>query len=304
MNLKNHFFGKTEFAELNINFDKIPELQETFDIAVNFHIHSPFLVRYLSEKVTAKKKLSWIHNDFATTQYNIKRLQSYLKCCDTFFAVSQKLVDEFIEIFPEYNEITFLALNLVPFDEIKKKATLDRAEEYVSVPNGYLKLLSVGRLESQKGYDLTIKVCKKMIDSGLKFKWFIIGEGSERKIIEKEIKKHGIENTLCLLGIKTNPYPYFKDCDIYVQTSKHEGWGLTITEAKTFYKPIVATNFAGAKEQLKNGINGDIAEISVNSIYEKLLRLFEEPDRRNNYTAFLEGDKNVIDVEYMKVFEK
>lgn len=303
INLKNHFFGETEFAELNIDFDAIPKLQEIYDIAVNFHMHSPFLVRYLSEKVTAKNKLAWIHNDFTTTQYNIKKLQSYLECCDNFFAVSQNLVDEFVEIFPEYKNKTSLAKNIVPVDEIKEKSNLTSAEEYASVPYEYLKILSVGRLESQKGYDLTIKVCKKMIDNGLKFKWFIIGEGSERRAIEKEIKKQGLENTLYLLGIKINPYPYFKDCDIYVQTSIHEGYVTTVTEAKLFNRPIVCTDVSGAREQLIDGVSGDITEISVNEIYEKLQRLFKEPNRRKDYTKFLETNDYAVNTEYMKVFE-
>ena len=60
INLKNHIFGKSKFAELNVNFNSIPILNEEYDIAVNFHMHFPFLVRYLSEKVQANRKLTWI----------------------------------------------------------------------------------------------------------------------------------------------------------------------------------------------------------------------------------------------------
>lgn len=302
--LKNYFFGKTEFAELNVDFSKIDKLDEEYDIAVNFHIHSPFLVRYLSEKVSATKKLSWIHNDFTTTNYNIKILQPYLECCDAFFAVSKKLVDEFTTVFPEYEEITSLALNLVPVEQIEKKSLEEYPEEYSNVTEGYLKLLSVGRLEAQKGYDLTISVCKKLVEDGYKFKWFILGEGSERHAIEVEIEKQGLKDILCPIGIRMNPYPYFKNCDIYVQTSRHEGYVTTVTEAKIFNRPIVCTDVAGAREQIIDGISGDITDISVDSIYEKLLRLFKEPNRRNYYTTILANDKNVINVDYMKVFEK
>lgn len=304
INLKNHFFGKTEFAELNVNFSKIPKLEKEYDIAVNFHMHSPFLVRYLSEKVSATKKLSWIHNDFTTTHYNIKVLQPYLECCDAFFGVSQKLVDEFTTIFPVYKEKTFLALNLVQVEAIERKSLEEYPEEYTEVTEGYLKLLSVGRLEVQKGYDLTINVCKKLVESGYKFKWFILGEGSERQAIEAQIKKQGLDDILCPIGIRMNPYPYFKNCDIYVQTSRHEGYVTTVTEAKIFNRPIVCTDVSGAREQLVDGVSGDITEISVDSIYEKLLRLFEEPNRRSDYTTILTTHKNVVNVDYMKVFEK
>ncbi len=108
----------------------------------------------------------------------------------------------------------------------------------------------------------------------------------------------------CPIGIRMNPYPYFKNCDIYVQTSRHEGYVTTVTEAKIFNRPIVCTDVSGAREQLVDGVSGDITEISVDSIYEKLLRLFEEPNRRSDYTTILTTHKNVVNVDYMKVFEK
>lgn len=273
INLKNHIFSKSGFAELNVDFDSIPVLAEKYDIAVNFHIHSPFLVRYLSEKVKAKKKISWIHNDFTTTAYNIKRLQCYMDCCEAFYAVSKRLLQEFVDIFPEYKEKSSVIYNLVPVDEILKKADSENAAEFLDVAKGHFILLSVGRLEWQKGYDLTIKICKKLKDEGFKFKWFILGEGSERKKIEKEIKRFKLENTLYLLGVRKNPYPYFKNCDIYVQTSRHEGYVTTVTEAKIFSKPVVCTDVAGAREQIIDGKTGYITKFDAREIAEKIQNL-------------------------------
>lgn len=274
-NLKKHILGKSGFSELNIDFTKIPILEEEFDIAVNFHMHSPFLVRYLSEKVKAIRKLSWIHNDFTTTGYKIKKLQQYLGCCTGFYAVSKRIFEEFTAIFPEYKERTEVIYNIVPVEEILKKAQ-ETAPEYETVPEGYLKLLSVGRLEEQKGYDLTISVCKKLVDAGYKFKWFILGEGSQRANLEKMIHKQRLDDVLFLLGIRLNPYPYFKNCDIYVQTSRHEGYVTTVTEAKIFNRPNICTDVSGAKEQIQDGINGYVTDFDVSGIAEKVARLFNQ----------------------------
>lgn len=297
-----HVIGRRGFAELNVNFDKIPVLDEKYDIAVNYHIHSPFLVRYLYEKVKAKKKLTWIHNDFTTTEYNIKVLQEYLYCCEAFYGVSQKIVDEFKAIFPTYADRTFLALNIIPADEILHKANEYVPDEYAKLPENCRKLLSVGRLEEQKGYDITIAVCKELLSEGLKFQWFVLGEGSERSRLEKEIMHLKLENTLHFLGIRMNPYPYFKECDIYVQTSRHEGYVTTVSEAKIFNKPIVCTDVSGAREQIEDGVTGDIAEINTDSIVKKLSRLLRENERCSAYSNALSRQTELYKYDWLKTF--
>ncbi len=296
-----HKLSKTEFAELNVNLDAIPRLEEQYDIAVNFHIHSPFLVWYLSEKVNASVKYTWIHNDFETTGYNISELKQYLKCVNHFFAVSDQLSKEFINIFPEFEDKTTTALNIVPIDEIKKKADEFYPDEYKD--NHKLKLLTVGRLEEQKGYDIAIRVCAMLKAEGLEFEWYILGEGTQRKALEEIIVKENIENYFYLLGVKMNPYPYFKNCDIYVQTSKHEGYVTTVTEAKIFDKPIVTTDVSGAREQLIDGVNGSITKIDVESVYTKLKNLMISEELRQKYIVELSRGKDTSKAEWLSFFD-
>ena len=296
-----HNLNKNEFAELNVNLDEIPELKEHYDIAVNYHMHSPFLVWYLSERVTASKKYTWIHNDFETTKYSIDRLRQYLNCVDQFFAVSNQLVKEFINIFPEFKEKISTALNIVPKTEIVMKSEMFYPEEYKK--DKFLKLLTVGRLEEQKGYDIAIDVCSKLKNAGLQFQWYILGEGTQRKTLETEIQKEHVENCFHLLGNRMNPYPYFKNCDIYVQTSRHEGYVTTVSEAKIFKKPIVTTDVSGAREQLRNGINGSIVEINTNDIYMKLRELMESSKLRQKYILELEKSENIFKTDWLSFFE-
>ncbi len=189
-----HKLNKTPFAELNVNLEEIPQLNREYDIAVNFHMHSPFLVWYLSQRVEARKKYTWIHNDFRTTKYEIGALKEYLKCVDQFFAVSQQLKREFIEAIPEYATKTQVALNIVPTDQIIKKGNEAYPDEYKNID--YIKILTVGRLEEQKGYDLAIQVCKKLKDDGFKFKWYILGEGTLKKTYQQGYKEIWINGLL------------------------------------------------------------------------------------------------------------
>lgn len=296
-------FRKGEFAELKVDFSKIPMLEETYDIAVNYQIHSPFLVKYLSEKVQARRKLSWIHNDFTTTGYHVRVLQVYLECCEGFYGVSQRIVEEFSDIFPEYKERIYLARNLVPVSEILQKAELPEAVEYREVSKECLKLLTVGRLEEQKGYDVALQVCRRLADMGDDFQWFVLGDGTLRKQLERQCRKLGLEQVMHFLGIRENPYPYFKDCDIYVQTSRHEGYVTTVTEAKLFYLPIVCTDVSGAREQLRDEVNGEVVPIDVECITQRLHRLIREPNRRKIYQEMLTHDIRQDEEGWLSVFD-
>lgn len=289
------------FAELNVDFSKIPKLNERYDIAVNFHIHSPFLVKYLAEKVNADKKYTWIHNDFTTTGYEIGKLYPYLMCIDHFFCVAEKLKIEFIDIFPEYKNKTDVALNIVPVNEILSKAEEFYPQEYKNVTS--IKLLTVGRVEEQKGYDIAVNVAKELLKEEIDYQWFILGDGSLRQSFERVLENDGLSDKMHFLGIRMNPYPYFKNCDIYVQTSRHEGYVTTVTEAKIFNKPIVCTDVSGAREQIDDGISGDIAMVNAESVANKVMRLIREPIRRKSYEFHLALTSYSEKPEWLKCFE-
>ena len=292
-----HKVSKIEFAELNVNLDKIPDLQEQYDIAVNFHIHSPFLVWYVSEKVTAEKKYIWMHNDFETTQYNIRALKEYLLCIDHFFAVSDQVREEFSKVLPEFAPKTSIALNIIPTEELLQDADEYYPQEYYAVEG--LKLLTVGRLEEQKGYNIAIDVCKKMKEQNLKFDWFVLGEGTQREILQNEIKKKNLDDCFHLLGAQMNPYPYFKNCDIYIQTSIHEGYGIALAEARLFNKPIVTTDFAGAREQIVDNETGRIVAVNSQAIFEALVEVMRGTKIRKEYSDNLRKLPFTQNLEYI-----
>jgi len=283
-------FGTSHFAELNIDFKQIPVLGERFDIAVNYHIHSPFLVQYLAEKVEAEKKYAWIHNDFSTTQYKIRELQSYLECYDGFYGVSKQLIKEFVEIFPQYKSKTELFHNIIDEETIRKKS-LDSAGAYENKEEGIVRILTVGRLEEQKGFDIAIDVCRNLLNRGHNIQWLVVGEGTQHSKLNKLIKEKKIQNKFILLGAKTNPYPFFRISDLYVQTSRHEGWGLSISEAKCFGLPIVCTNCAGISEQIHNGMTGYITEMCVEEIADKISNLVNSQELRDIFAKNLLLDK-------------
>ena len=106
-----------------------------------------------------------------------------------------------------------------------------------------------------------------------------------------------------MLGAKANPYPYIKNADIYVQTSRHEGYCLTLAEAKCLCKPIVTTNFIGAYEQIENDVNGLITEANDKDIYESMLKLINNENLRNIFVNKLINDDISTELEINKLYK-
>ena len=274
----------------NVNIEDIPSLDEQYDTAVCYHIHSPLTVKYIAKKVKAKKKVGWIHNDFATSGYRADKIKKHLNCYDLFVAVSEKIKLEFLDLCPAYTSKTKTVYNVLNQKEIIDKS-LEPIEEdcFSNNPNG-LSLLTVGRLESQKGYDIAIQVAKILKMRGMDFSWCFIGGGSLETEINKQILDFDLFDNVKLLGRKENPYNYMKNCDIYIQPSRHEGYCLTVYEARILAKPIVVTNFAGASEQITNGVNGVI--VPCNDI-EKIANAIM--DLANNPKQMLEFSRALVD---------
>lgn len=280
--------GNRKFTELNVKFDKIPSMQEKFDIAVCYQMHSPFLVKYVAEKVDADKKVAWMHNDFATTNYDIRALKSYMDQYDCYFGNAVQIVEEFTTIFPEYRNNTKVIHSVLDWENMVNLSQHGEADEFLK-DGKTLNILTIARLENQKAIDWAVEACsilkKEQIEG---FKWFIIGDGSEREKIEKMIRENEIQDIFCLLGSRTNPYPYYANCDIYVQTSRHEGYATTITEASMFKKPIVTTNVSGVSEQLINGVTGIVTDFTPNDIAEGIKKALDRETREKIVDALSE----------------
>src|SRR5690606_798376 len=141
---------------------------------------------------------------------------------------------------PKYAHKTMVVYDILAEEVIKKMAT-----ESLNFDIHFkgLKILTIGRLATQKGYEIAIEAAYCLKKSNINFKWYAIGEGPLKDELIREIKKKELEESFILLGTFINPYPYIRQCDIYCQPSRFEGYGLAIAEARILSKPIVATNF-------------------------------------------------------------
>lgn len=146
------------------------------------------------------------------------------------------------------------------------------------------KLFSIGALEPVKGYDRILSVHARLLHEGFLHTLYIIGEGTLRADLERQIQQLGISSTVVLLGQQSNPYRYLRHADLYVCSSHQEGLSTAVTEALVLGKPVVSTDCGGARELLGNTSQyGIVTQNSEHGLYEGLLRMLSSQETLNHY---------------------
>ena len=135
----------------------------------------------------------------------------------------------------------------------------------------------------------------------------MLGDGN-RVPIEKDIADYDLDGHFTLLGAKENPYPYMKAADIYVQTSRFEGYCLTLAEARMLDIPCVTTNFDVVYAQMVDGENGLVVDMTAEAVAEGIVRLATDSELYQHIQRYLTNEKkgNVEEIEkfYRLVEEK
>ncbi len=271
----------------------VPVSEINYDLAIAFAGPAQMIDYYICEKVKASKKCGWIHFDIA--KVGIERpitLQLY-KQYDKVFVVSQTGMEIFNQKFPEFKNKTEVFYNIVPPQQIQALAEIGSSFE-----DGFKgkRILTVGRISIEKGQRVAIQALKILVDNGYNVKWYFIGDGNDKAYCEKLSQQVGLSDRTVFLGAKTNPYAYMRDCDVYMQPSRHEGFCITLAEALCFRNPIVATDFTGAKEQLQQRLNGIVTGMSAEDISKGVidacdleqLDIIVEPQFRNDISKLLD----------------
>lgn len=268
----------------------VNEIDEEYDLAVAYAGPMDFITYFVLNKIRAKKKAQWIHFDITKIGFNKEFAEKNYSKFDKIFVVSKEGKDKLIKLIPSLKKKTEVFFNVISCKLIKEMG--NREFGFDDDFDG-TRILTVGRLSSEKGQDLTIPVLDRLKKEGYKIRWYCIGDGPERKNYKEKISKLKLEEDYLLLGTKLNPYPFMKQCDIYMQPSKHEGYCITLGEARCFDNPIVTTNFTGANEQIINEENGLVCDISEEGIYQSIKRLLDDRNLYNKIKVNL--SKEIVD---------
>ena len=182
----------------------------------------------------------------------------------------------------------------------------------VSYNNKSTKIVTVGRFDSQKGYDYLVQVAKKVLSEKSDWTWEIYGSGNQDEVdkIKELIKENNLQDKLLIKGLEKNQDLIYGDKGIYVMTSRYEGLPLVLLEAQQYNLPIVSFCCpTGPSEIVEDGVNGFLVDCyDTDKMSEKLLKLMENESLRHSFSAHAKDnmdkfDKNRILNQWIELIE-
>ncbi len=267
---KRQFPGNTKMFKLfspETLYRKI--VKKRYDIAVSY-LEGPSARIIAGCPYKDTKKVSWIHVEQLSERalsHSFRSLGEARKCYGSFDAtvcVAETVKQDFLQL----SKIEHPCTVLYNTNEDEKILALsDEAVEDIRFSDN-INVISIGRLRYEKGYDRLIKVHKRLLDEGFRHNIYVLGTGTEEERLTRLIEDYGVKDTFHLLGFKENPYKYVKQADLFVCSSRREGFSTAVTESLIIGTPVVSTCCSGAYELLGDSDEyGIVTENSEEGIF-------------------------------------
>ena len=255
-------------------------LPEEYDLAVSYLEGGA--AYFVADHVKAAKKAAFIHVDYEKAGYTRALDKDCYLAFDKIFTVSDEVREAFLKAYPELPDKTEVFHNILNKEEIVR-----RAEEGEGFTDGFtgMRLLSVGRITAQKAFEVSVDAMKRLKDAGKNVRWYVLGEGDQRKKLQEQIDALGLTEDFILYGAVNNPYPFMKQADIYVHASRFEGKSIAIQEAQILGKPMVVSDCSGNREQVCHGKDGLMCGLTPDSLAENIMLLLEDEALRGKLGA-------------------
>lgn len=277
----------------------LPSLYDNgeYDLAISFlQPHNIVL-----NKVKAKKKICWIHTDYSTIHVNHDLELPLWDGFDYVASISEECTKAFLKTFPELKDKIVLIENILSPSFVRQQAELEDVSAEMPDESGVVKLLTIGRYCPAKRMECIPRLCADMEKMGLNFRWYIVGFGPDN-LIQEALDKYKMHHRMILLGKKTNPYPYVKACDVYVQPSIFEGKSVTVREAQVLCKPAVITNYPTAKSQINNNVDGVIVPLDEENAAKGIADFLKNPKLQKEISDYLASNDFGNESEVEKVY--
>ena len=165
------------------------------------------------------------------------------------------------------------------------------------------RILTVGRLTAQKAYEISIDAMKILKDHGVKARWYVLGEGELREKLQSQINRLGLQEDFVLLGAKTNPYPYYRQCDLYVHATRFEGKSIAIQEAQTLGCTILVSDSSGNREQVIQGEDGMMCSLTPEAVSRNIEELLKNPQKCRELGQKASVKLSSEDKDVLKLFQ-
>ena len=273
-------------------FDSVTPVLPSLEFLGEYDLAISFLTPHniVADKVCAKKKAAWIHTDYSKIDVDAELEIPVWSKFDHVVSISDHVTENFLTVFPSLKDRIVRINNILSQKFVKDRAEhipTEVIEKEMPRREGGVNLLSVGRFCTAKNYDNVPDICRRIVQSGIDVCWYLIGFGRDGQLIRSKISEAGMEDHVFILGKKSNPYPYIKACDIYVQPSRYEGNSVTVHEAQLLCKPVIVTDYPTASDQVSDGFDGVIVPMDNKACAEGIIKVINSPSFQDELVSRL-----------------
>ena len=261
-------------------------IKEKYDIEVAY-LEGPCSRIISGSPYQTTKLVSWIHIEQHTAKKaaasfrSIKEAIKYYNKFNKIVCVSKTVKNDFQKIMHINVPIEVL------YNTNESKNIISRSQEIVEnvdFDKSEVKLVGVGKLLKNKGFDRILKITNRLIKEGYKIHTYILGEGPERERLQKYINENNLHNQVSLLGYQLNPYKYIAKCDLFVCSSYAEGFSTAASEALILGIPVCTVEVSGMKEMLgENNEYGIVVKNDDEALYQGIKKLLDKQDLWKHY---------------------
>lgn len=275
------------FARIPAGFLYRLIVRKQYDIVVSY-LEGPTTHIVAGCPYTSSKTVSWVH-----VEMNSKQQAS----------VGFKTFEEAIKAYGEFDRVVFVAKTVqesfrkitgrilpkerVLYNTIDTRSIIRKSQEMLLdriFSGDEFNIISVGRIIPAKGFDRLARVHKSLVESGYRTHIYILGEGREQNSLEAYVKENALTDSFTFLGFRENPYQIVAKADLFVCSSRREGFSTAVTEALVLGVPIVSTRCSGADELLGNQNEyGIVTDNSEEALLEGIKKLLDNADLLRHY---------------------
>lgn len=280
--------ARTKANRLHYRAEAAAGLTYPFHIRGDYDIEAAFLECGATKVMagsTSKKtlKLAWVHCDLQKKMPDAaafaKKAAAWYANYDKVVCVSENVRESYIALFAATPEAVVVH-NTVDDADIRHKAEQPMPPD---IARHKMTAVSLGRLSEEKGYDRLLRVHKRLLDEGMDYDLWILGEGPEHEALEQYITENGLAGSVRLFGFRENPYPFLREADVLVCSSHYEGLSTFVTEGLILGKPIVTTDCTGMRELLGDSEYGLIMENNEADLFNGMKQMLTSTDLRVQY---------------------
>lgn len=255
------------------------------------------------DKVWAKKKISWIHTDYTQIDVNYPLELSVWNQYDRIVSISKDVTRTFCNVFPSLQDKIIEIENILSPRFVHQRADEEPVPTDMIKEDGSYTLLTIGRFSYPKKIEEIPAICRCIIENGVRVKWYIMGYGASDEYIRQAIISEGMEDHVILLGKRSNPYPYIKVCDWYVQPSRYEGKSVVVREAQIFCKPVIITAYPTSASQIQHGVDGVIVPLPIKECADAISSVITDEKLKASIVGYLSTHDYGNEREIQKIYD-